>query len=264
MDILGNWGSGDNFLNKYTENAIFNNTMFAIGFYTAGSEAQIAGGQRDVCLNKIADWLKNIAPRPVFFRIGYEFNNYPNVAAENYIAAFRYIKDYFARKEVHNVVFVWQSTETEMSDAELNCWYPGDEYVDWCAFSYFYKPNQSMTDFARVHNKPVMIAEATPILANSDEFMTNSEQAQKMRDEWFVPFFQFVENNDDVVKAFSYINVDWYSQPMWQGAGNMFSTCDSRIQVSEYVSNFWLQKIAETRYLNAEEINWNDFYIKID
>jgi hypothetical protein len=36
--------------------------------------------------------------------------------------------------DVKNVAYIWQSTGWVTSLDLLEYWYPGDEYVDWCAY----------------------------------------------------------------------------------------------------------------------------------
>jgi hypothetical protein len=231
--------------------------MIAIGLPIVGIEQEIINGERDNGLRRIGEWLKKISPRPVFLRIGYEFEGSHNdYFFETYVPAFQYIHNFFDSMDIKNVAYVWQSTGSGLSLDDHLKWYPGDEYVDWCAYSHFIDPDENMIEFARSKHKPVFIAESTPFLKKSDEFVTYPEQAKRMWEEWFLPFFKIIEDNPDIVKAFSYINVDWHVQPMW--AEGMFSRCDSRIQKSDYISNLWRQKIKEERYLNATDINWNN------
>jgi beta-mannanase len=50
----------------------------------------------------------------------------------------------------------------------LEAWYPGDQYVDWVGLSYFtpqdcnWSAVNEVVQFARAHNKPVMICESAP------------------------------------------------------------------------------------------------------
>jgi len=67
---------------------------------------------------------------------------------------------------VQNVAYVWQSHGWEEPMERLEAWYPGDEYVDWCGYSFFSRwAEANMIAFARKHNKPVFIAEATPTIS---------------------------------------------------------------------------------------------------
>ncbi|MFA9390826.1 MAG: hypothetical protein ACERKD_13525 [Prolixibacteraceae bacterium] len=133
----------------------------------------------------------------------------------------------------------------------------GDKYVDWCAYSFFSRglDGQSMIDFARSHQKPVFIAEATPVfeadLLTLETDFDIPEQAEKAKKEWFPLLFKTIADNPDVVKAISYINVDWRIQPMWQTPP--FNRCDSRIQQNEKLSAFWKKEIAKNKYLKLTD-----------
>jgi hypothetical protein len=259
---IANWGSGDCCANAYPTTDRFSNSMIAIGLTIAGQEQNTVNGQCNHSLDQIGQWIKGMAPRPVFLRIGYEFDGYDwnHYVPETYIPAFRYIRDYFDRSGIENIAYVWQSKGFGISLQEHDKWYPGNEYVDWCAYSHFGNPDGVMIQFARSKGKPVFIAESTPIFQEGNTFfdadIKKPEIARKMWDEWFTGFFRVIEENPDVVKAFSYINVDWYTQPMWI-VNSTFQQSDSRIQMSEYVSEHWKTKIAEKNYLNAGQLDWN-------
>lgn len=65
---------------------------------------------------------------------------------------------------------------------------------------------------------------------------------------WFIPFLKTIHENQDAIKAFSYINADWSSQPMWRN-NPIFQKVDSRIQKSEYISKKWKEEMANSKYL---------------
>jgi hypothetical protein len=235
--------------------------MIAIGFPVVGEEQNIVNGLRNKGLTRVGDWIKSLAPRPVFLRIGYEFDGFDwnFYVPETYVPAYRYIKNHFDAMNITNVAYVWQSKGYGLSVADHNKWYPGDDYVDWCAYSHFESPDGNMIKFARSKGKPVFIAEATPVFKEGNTYpdsdIKKPEIAAKMWEKWFTPFFRTIEENPDVVKAFSYINVDWYTQSMWKN-NVLFKQCDSRIQKSEDVSDKWKAKMAEDRYLNVKEMTW--------
>ncbi|MDP5093019.1 MAG: glycosyl hydrolase, partial [Polaribacter sp.] len=197
--------------------------------------------------------------RPVFLRIGYEFDGWDwnHYDKKNYLKAWKRIHAMFTKMEVDNVAFVWQSKGNGSDQKILEEWYPGDDLVDWCGYSYFENPDEEMLTFARKHQKPVFIAEATPILYNGtqfyDTFLSNPEQAKKAWEDWFVPFINTLNNNKDVIKAFSYINVNWPAQPMWK-ANDLFKHVDSRIQKSELITKKWLEEITKPRYVKPDVI----------
>lgn len=261
IKTIANWGAEDSCIQCYIDDPDFKNSMIAIGLSLVGNEKKVAKGQHDDLIRELGEWIKGIE-RPVFLRIGYEFDGWDwNLYnKKQYLESWRRIHSMFAKMEVKNVAFVWQSKGTDSGQAILEAWYPGDDLVDWCGYSYFDIPDEEMLTFARKHKKPVFIAEATPILFNgkqfSDTFFTNPEHAKQAWEDWFVPFIKTLNDNKDVIKAFSYINVNWSIQPMWID-NSIFKHVDSRIQKSEFITKKWLEEIANIRYLKPSSELWS-------
>jgi hypothetical protein len=120
-----------------------------------------------------------------------------------------------------------------------------------------------MIQFARSKGKPVFIAESTPVFYQDGKYLDadikKPETAYKIWNEWFNGFFRTIEANPDVVKAFSYINADWSSQPMWM-KDEVFMRSDARIQMSDYVRSRWAKKMSGKRYVNAKDLDWDKIY----
>jgi len=261
IKTIANWGAEDSCVQCYIDDSDFKHSIIAIGLSLVGNEKKVAKGQHDDLIRELGEWIKGIE-RPVFLRIGYEFDGWDwnHYNKKQYLASWRRIHSMFAEMEVNNVAFVWQSKGTGSDQAILEDWYPGDDIVDWCGYSYFVNPDEEMLTFARKHKKPVFIAEATPILFDgkqfSDTFLTNPEQAKQAWKDWFVPFINTLNNNKDVIKAFSYINVNWTVQPMWIN-NPTFQKVDSRIQESAYISKKWQDEISKPRYLKPTAELWD-------
>ncbi|MEM7186273.1 MAG: glycosyl hydrolase [Bacteroidota bacterium] len=256
-----NWGAGDCWAQLYTEDSTYQNSAIAIGLSLVDHEKKVAKGTHDRMIEALAQWIK-AADRPVFLRIGYEFDGHEwnHYSKRHFLKAWQRIHSIFADRKVDNVAFVWQSKGTGSNQEVLEAWYPGDDLVDWVGYSYFGNPDQEMLTFARNHDKPVFIAEATPVRETDGLFFDTDlkkEGLDKMIwEQWFVGFFQTIENNADVIKAFSYINADWSSQPMWID-NPVFQKVDSRLQVSDYVSQKWKEELKKDRYLNAADAPWH-------
>ena len=45
--------------------------------------------------------------------------------------------------------------------------------------------------------------------------MNNELPSKQIWDEWYEPFFEFIHENKDIIRAVAYINTHWQSQPMW-------------------------------------------------
>lgn len=212
---------------------------------------------------------------PIYLRIGYEFDGAWNQGyedAEKYIAAYRRIVDVLRAADVTNVEYVWQAGASTVDDIldgghdDITQWYPGDDYVDWIAFSWFMNPHETVRvesaytpltpleltvevlDFARERGKPVMIAEAAPqaidlkerFMAHHDEIWDgpSGEGRVEMTDDaiwdfWFQPTFDLMSEHADIIHALAYINVDWDSQAMWGPPYANGFWGDTRLEVNE-------------------------------
>ena len=260
---IANWGAGDNCAQYYVDDANFKNSAISIGLSLVNHEKKVAKGKHDALIKELGNWIKDLGKRPVFLRIGYEFDGWSwnNYKRKHYIASWKRIHKIFDEMNITNVAFVWQSKGTGTNQEILEEWYPGDDLVDWCGYSYFGNPDKEMLIFARKHNKPVFIAEATPVNEIDNLYfntqLSDPKIAEKTWNDWFVPFFETINKNADVIKAFSYINVNWSIQPMWIN-NPTFQKVDSRIQVSEYISKKWTEEISKPHYLKSSAELWEE------
>lgn len=239
---LANWGSGDVHAQSYLENSVFSNSFIVIGLYIVDKLDPIIKNKYDVALVKLADWVK-MQNRPVFIRIGYEFDgSWNHYNPGKFKKAWKHIVHVFDKEAVHNVAYVWQSAGIEGTN--LNNWYPGDEYVNWVGYSHFDGPNPGKTtiEFGKLHNKPIMIAEAAP---RRDLKATPLEAHWNI---WYEPLFQTIYANKEI-KALAYINVNWNIQPMWIGQG----WGDSRIQSNAIVRDKWIAETAKSPWITASD-----------
>ena len=257
------WGDSDNNMSLQLEDPDFDNLALAIGFWMIGGhDRKIADGEHGEMIDKFGEWLKSLAPRPVFLRIGYEFSGpWNDYDRESYIKAYRRIKDQYDEMGITNVAYVWQSHGFDEPLDLLEAWYPGDEYVDWCAYSFFARwQDANMIEFARKRGKPVFIAEATPTIGSEtvkqdgktiELILSNDTQSARAWDEWFAPFFKTIEDNPDVVKAVSYINCNWKKHRMWFDNPH-FQDVDARIQTSESISQKWNNEVSKDKYVQVK------------
>jgi len=215
-----------------------------IGLYMVDALEGVMSGQYDNNIAKLAQWVKN-TQRPVYLRIGYEFD-YPenHYDPQTYKKAFRVIVDRFRAEDVTNAAFVWHSYGCVNMDKPFMDWYPGDESVDWFAVSFFSPYGRGDRDClarrAREHNKPFMIAEATP-------YGIGTRQGERSWRLWFERLLDYVEKND--VRVISYINCDWETLKMFRGQG----WGDARVQADPLVKNKWLDEIQKEKYVKASQ-----------
>ena len=261
IKTVANWGAEDNCAQYYIDDEDFKHSIIAIGLSMVDHEKKVASGHHDYLIRELGQWIKD-SKHPVFLRIGYEFDGWEwnHYNKKHYLSAWKRIHAIFNEMEVNNVAFVWQSKGNGSNQDILEEWYPGDDLVDWCGYSYFSNPDQEMLTFARRHKKPVFIAEATPVLYDGTLFLdtqlSKPEVATQAWEEWFVPFITTLNDNKDIIKAFSYINVNWSVQPMWIN-NPVFQKVDSRIQKSEFISKKWKEEMVKTRYLKPSPELWS-------
>ncbi len=215
-------------------------TVLQIGLYMVSALDGVVTGDYDESIDEIGHFIKE-SKRPVYLRIGYEFDgDHNHYEPEKYIKAYRYIADRLRKNEVNNIAYVWHSFGHKMKMPVMN-WYPGDEYVDWFAISFFSHKNRFIEDFvvlADEHKKPMMIAEATPAGIG----VGYGRNAVKR---YFEPFFKFVDEYG--VKAVCYISCDWDSRPTYSDG----SWKDGRVHANERVKEFWLNEIKKEKYLQS-------------
>ena len=258
------WGDNDYNAMLQHNDPDYANMAMAIGLQFVNHEEKLASGAHDPYIDRLGDFLLALGERPVFLRIAYEFDGDPwnHYDRESTVKAYRRIVDKLRAKGVKNTAYVWQSTGFISTPEQLDAWYPGDDYVDWCGVSFFNRWREiEMFEYARKKGKPVFIAEATPTISDFNAKFTgntvetqlsNPEQAEQAWQQWFVPFFAAIDDNPDVVKAISYINCHWDSHPMWY-ENPTFKGIDARLQLSDSISARWRRITSQDKYLKSSE-----------
>jgi len=207
-------------------------------------EAAVASGALDDRLATLCTGLKSL-DRPVFLRIGYEFNApWNGYVPAAYIAAFQHIVLTLRACHADAVAAVWDFVPNANSSGYMP-FYPGDQWVDWWAINLF--PEESLAssttqrflDDALHHRFPVMIGESTP------RGHPVSEGAKVVAG-WYQPFFDLMRRNPQI-KAFCYINWDWRNYPQWADWG------DARIQDNPVVLAFYKDELRNSLYVNAND-----------
>ena len=254
-------GAGVNHLDALA--ARFPDAPLALGLYLIGMLDRVNAGALDAQIDELGRLLARY-PVPVLLRIGYEFDGaWTAYEPKAYVLAYRRIADGVRAQGAHQVEFVWQSMagcEPTFGNHPRLDWYPGDDYVDWVAASLFveptacgFEPQRELVDIARARGKPFYIAEATPQgfdLGSLTQGRDGPDQASVTADEilqrWFVPYFDFIAEHADVIRATTYINAHWDAQAMWGPPYNSGYWGDSRVQVQEDVLAFWNQRVPIT------------------
>jgi len=225
-------------------NTVVQSAMWIVGKWDVAKKA--GNGDYDEVIKKYSAWAKS-ADRPIYLRIGYEFDGPHNeLEPEEYVKAYKHIVDLIRAEGVKNIAFVWHSyASPPFKDYPLSAWYPGDDYVDWVAISVFGhayagidfgQDCDNVLQFAKERKKPVMIAESSPIKGVDKE-------STEAWNQWFVNFFTFTYSKN--IKAISFINEDWPSLRM----GGIEEWKDSRLYNNSQISDAWFKETNKDRYL---------------
>ncbi|MEU4215595.1 glycosyl hydrolase [Actinoplanes sp. NPDC026623] len=102
--------------------------------WATGDNRSILAGEHDRLIRQQARAIRRVG-KPVLLRIRWEMDR-PNLRAtmwsgEDYIAAYRYIRQIFAQERVDNVSWVWCPTAEGFIRGDAPAFYPGDDQVDW-------------------------------------------------------------------------------------------------------------------------------------
>lgn len=210
-----------------------------------GGEAAVADGRYDAALETLRLSLL-VLERPVFLRVGYEFNGQWNgYAPASYIGAFRRIAGVLHGDPTLNasVALVWDgSCDTSRDPTPF---FPGDDVVDWEGVNIFRqgsapvaKPQSCLwywlTD-SRAGGYPLMIGESTPRGLYTQNAST--------WDAWHAPYLEIVTTYAPAL--ISYIDENWEAVPRWKGWG------DSRIEAfAPQLGDKWKAAVGEPQFAN--------------
>jgi hypothetical protein len=138
--------------------------------WATGDNRSIVDGEHDQLIREQAKAIKKV-DAPVLLRMRWEMDR-PNLratmwSAEDYIAAWRYVRNVFAQERADNVSWVWCPTAEGFIRGDAPAFYPGDDQVDWtCVDVYagnvFQPIGRLMGTFlqwAAQHPKPIIIGE---------------------------------------------------------------------------------------------------------
>ncbi|MEU7908688.1 glycosyl hydrolase [Actinoplanes sp. NPDC049118] len=138
--------------------------------WATGDNRSILAGEHDRLIRQQARAIRKVG-QPVLLRIRWEMDR-PNLRAtmwsgEDYIAAYKHIREIFAQQRVENVSWVWCPTAEGFVRGDAPAFYPGDDQVDWtCVDVYagnlFQPIGQLMGPFlqwAAQRPKPIIIGE---------------------------------------------------------------------------------------------------------
>ena len=229
--------------------------MLQIGLWLGADQLKgIINGDFDPNIYRLGKRLGQ-TKRPVFLRIGYEFDGPHNqYLPDLYQMAYRRIGR--EMRKHGNIILVWHSFALldTFQGHDVMQWYPGDKWVDWLAVSffqvtddgYFRAPNrQRLVDIAREKGKPLMIAEASPIRYTARQKQLSGDE---WWDDWFNPLFKFIEETPEV-RALCIINVNWNSQKQHR----VLNWEDARLNQDPVILQRWQEKMKKAYWVRPSK-----------
>ncbi|WP_439131068.1 glycoside hydrolase family 26 protein [Polaribacter sp.] len=186
----------------------------------------IANGDYDAY---IKEWATEAAKvdTPIYLRMGHEMNDpyrYPwgpqNNDPEEYVAAFRHVREVFESVGATNIIWVWSP---HLSYGKFKEYYPGEDYVDIIATGVLnYGTSTSWSDwwtfkeiFGNYYDqlaafyKPIMIAEFGCLKPGGDRAKWFGDTLENFNKKYpfvnAIVFFHYASDG-----TITYKNVDWY------------------------------------------------------
>ncbi|MBD3314420.1 MAG: hypothetical protein GF344_01425 [Chitinivibrionales bacterium] len=203
-------------------------------------DQRVATGEFDENIERLCAGLAKLG-RPVFIRLGYEFNGEWNgYEPEGFRRSWIRVWNALRRHGLDDVALVWcYAPDAEMT-ADHRPFYPGDEYVDWWSVDLFstrdfFSPKvHRFLDEAEERRFPVMIGETAPRYVGVEKGIYSWDQ-------WFQPYFSLIHARP-CIKATCYINWNWAMYPQWLDWG------DSRIGENHEVLSRYRREMAMPWY----------------
>lgn len=214
------------------------------------SDLEILNGTFDQEIIQLADTLKTI-DSPILLRFLHEsiagISRNTIYSSKTFRSAFQHFVDVLKANNTENVEFIFHPNFS--NPFSLEEWYPGDEYVDWVATSWFqpvedFENYNKESDFALSRDKPFMIVESCP---SYFEYRPDNMFYLNLWEEWFIPYFDFIKN-DQNTKVFVYIGIDWGSTP-----GNFNDWGNTRIQENPDILEKYSTELNNEVYLHNKE-----------
>ncbi|OLE21142.1 MAG: endoglucanase [Actinobacteria bacterium 13_1_20CM_3_71_11] len=166
----------------------------------------ITSGTQDPAVHAWARRIRDFG-HPILLRFRWEMDR-PNLQAamwspEDYIDAWKHVRDIFAAEHTTNVSWTWCPTVEGFAGGYAQAFYPGDEDVDWtCVDAYagrqlrpFGELLRPFLTWAADHPKPIIIG----------EFGVSAAWGSAGRAKWLADAATVIEHNPQI-KAVSYFN----------------------------------------------------------
>ncbi len=211
----------DGFIRRYSEFAAEETWQMAQIAYDF-DPADTLAGKTDLQLEQFFKAISAVG-KPVFLRIGWEFNNRGHFDAIGYRRAYRYIVDKMRSMNVSNVATLWHASVPDLNELTgfpvveerpYMDFYPGDDYVDWWSISefaidHFRSPGSiEFYENAASRKKPVFIGESAPWMGGETIMSFRDPAVIQESLDWFEAYFSLFEEYPHI-KGMNLIILDW-------------------------------------------------------
>lgn len=134
LDIVNTYRRFDQMVGTDSDREFLDAGATLMVSWATGDNRSILAGDYDRLIREQAEAIREVGA-PVLLRIRWEMDR-PNLratmwSAEDYIAAYKYIRRIFAEERVRNVSWVWCPTAEGFIRGDAPAFYPGDDQVDW-------------------------------------------------------------------------------------------------------------------------------------
>ncbi len=255
----------DGFIQRYRAFAAEKSWHIAQIAYDFDPTATLAG-KGDAQLEQFFRAIEEIG-RPVFLRIGWEFNNRGHFEPEAYRNGFRYIVDKMRELKVNNVATLWHASVPDLNELTgmpilsphpYMDFYPGDDYVDWWSISSFnsagFRSPGSLEFYqnAASRRKPVFIGESAPWFGEAvNGFNFRDPNSLEESLSWFTPFFELFSDYPHI-KGMNVIILDWQRWNwIWPHITGGFN--NTRLDLWPELPAKYQEFLAEPRFIHADE-----------
>ncbi len=234
-----------------------------------GIDIDIANSTKyDSRINDLIQLAKDFR-KPIMLRIGGEFSGpWNGYHPYEYPKAFRKIVTMFRQAGANNVAFIWCYEPAAPNDFdEVNAagepkWYPGADVIDWFSIDVFaskdisgsqtghngalsaYGRTLRFLDMAVAENKPVVIAESSPVHYD----LSDPAQVASAWAEWFTPYFNLISTRPEIL-WFHYIDYDWSEASFYAAKGWK----NNDLASSPTLAKQYIAEIGGAKYLHAND-----------
>jgi hypothetical protein len=204
--------------------------------------------------------------KPVFLRIGWEFNNRGHFDPEGYREGYRYIVDKMRAMGVSNVATLWHASVPDLnelagmpilSEHPYMDFYPGDDYVDWWSISefaieHFRSPGSiEFYENAASRRKPVFIGESAPWMGGESIMTFRDPVTLQESLDWFSAYFSLFEDYPQI-KGMNVIIIDWQRWNwIWPNIKGGFN--NTRLDLFPELAGHYRQRLSSPRFIHAQE-----------